>query len=631
MLSLRLRGGPSAVPAPPGPRGPFRLLVAVFLRRFLENDLLAGDGDTRVNFGVLVALLAAPGAFSLTWLTLAYAGPFLTPSERLVMALDHKYQFIAASMTLAGLAAALEWDALSLDARDLAVLGPLPIPPSRLLGAKIAALALFVLSLAAAVNLVPTLGFPVVWLSLVPIGPLQGAWITLVHGVISLAAAATGFLAVLAARSLVALACHPRLFRAASTAMQFALVLAFATLFLLAPMIPADVRAEVEHPTSATLRNPAMWLLGAYEGLTARALYANPRFTGPATWQFWEQQQLRRERNLGPEVWAHPLPLFRTEAAARRRYQAMLPTLDRLAARGGATLPVAAAATAALYLFADRQRRGRQREASAPGSRTRSRPLMAVRRALEACAAPRPLQRAAFAFTLQALFRSGPQRLHFAGALAFGFALALFAAAQATGPALSLAAPSWSFLCLEYAVVFFLLVALRRTFEIPAAREASWIFRLTLERADSRHVLSGVRRAIVAAVVLPCFAVLAILHGAVWGGRAAAAHLALAVPLSLVLVEFLLLTFRRIPFTCAYIPADSRVQWPFQAAGLLAGAAASAALERLALGGPRPFALVTAAALCAVAGVRRAERREPAARQLTFDDQPEQALQRLGL
>ena len=609
-------------------RGSFRVLLRLFAGRFLENDLLSGDGDAKVNAATAAAALAAPGAFTLAFLTLAYAGPFLTPSERLLMALAHKYQFIAASMLLTALAAALEWDALALDTRDLAILGPLPVAPSRLLGAKVASLALFVLALAAAVNLVPTLGFPMVWMSLVPIGLLHAAWLTTVHALVTLAAAAVGFLAVLAVRSLVLLASPVRFARLTASVAQFSLVLVLATLFLLSPMIPANVLDEVEHPTRATSTNPAMWLLGVYERLTARGLYADPRLTGPATWKFWEREQLRRQSNLGPEVWAHPLPLHRHEAEARARYRATMPALDQLAARGVVALPLLLGTSGLLCLLAHLAGWRRGQEGSRPGRG----PTALFDRLAAAGGGRHPVARATFGFTVRALARGAPQRRSVAGALAVGSALALLLHSQSGAGATLPARPTASLLALEYVPAFFLLGGLRRAFAIPAALEANWVFRFALDGDHAAPAVCGARRAIVATAVLPFFGITGLAHGIAWGAFPMLVHLVVGCAVSLVLVEALLAGFASVPFTRPCVPADARVRWPFQAAALVALASLCGLLEAWALAGPASlFAVVTAAATAA-AGVRVAARQwGNDTGRLTFDAPPDSAVQRLDL
>ena len=64
---------------------------------------------------------------------------------------------MSASMLVMALAAVAEWDALVLDARDTAVLGPLPIPRAVIVRAKFAATALFASAVVLAWNLFPTL------------------------------------------------------------------------------------------------------------------------------------------------------------------------------------------------------------------------------------------------------------------------------------------------------------------------------------------------------------------------------------------------------------------------------------------------------------------------------------------
>ena len=60
-------------------------------------------------------------------------------AEKQAMALDDKTLLIGAAMILMGLLTAVFWDALALDERDLAVIGPLPVRPAVVLAAKAAA------------------------------------------------------------------------------------------------------------------------------------------------------------------------------------------------------------------------------------------------------------------------------------------------------------------------------------------------------------------------------------------------------------------------------------------------------------------------------------------------------------
>ena len=53
----------------------------------------------------------------------------LTPGEAAVLTLNDKFFYVSLAMLITALVAAAQWDALSLDQRDAAILDPLPVPP----------------------------------------------------------------------------------------------------------------------------------------------------------------------------------------------------------------------------------------------------------------------------------------------------------------------------------------------------------------------------------------------------------------------------------------------------------------------------------------------------------------------
>src|SRR5207248_11773638 len=68
------------------------------------------------------------------------------PSRRssdLLSALSDRFLFIAASITISALATLIVWDALALEARDAAILGPLPIAARTITQSKLAAVIVF--------------------------------------------------------------------------------------------------------------------------------------------------------------------------------------------------------------------------------------------------------------------------------------------------------------------------------------------------------------------------------------------------------------------------------------------------------------------------------------------------------
>ena len=70
----------------------------------------------------------------------------------------------------------------------------------------------------------------------------------------------------------------------------------------------------------------------------------------------------------------------------------------------------------------------------------------------------------------------------------------------------------------------------------------------------------------------------------IWPGRQNAAHLVVLGLLGMIVADLCLLRFRKIPFTCSYLPGKSRVHMVFLVAlGVLLTGPETAMLERHAL------------------------------------------------
>jgi len=182
----------------------------------------------------------------------------------------------------------------------------------------------------------------------------------------------------------------------------------------------------------------------------------------------------------------------------------------------------------------------------------------------------RPVARAVSSFVGRALLRSTSAGLVARGLFVVGVALTLSGfiglALRDVGysapvlPAQPLHAPA-------FVLPFFALVGLRLAAVYPASIEANWIFRLA-EVPGSADFAAGIRSAAHRTVVLPLLVLLAVPYAVLWGAATAAVHLALALAVALVTVEWLFLGFPKVPFTCTYQPgkANLRVTWPRHAA-----------------------------------------------------------------
>ena len=112
-------------------------------------------------------------------------------------------------MTVSALLAVAQWDSLVVDLRDASILEPLPVRPTVIRRAKLAAVAVLGLAGALLVNLMPTLIFP--WLVVYTTRLSVLAMLTLIvtHAVVTVAAAAWAYLSIIALRETLAAPCRP--------------------------------------------------------------------------------------------------------------------------------------------------------------------------------------------------------------------------------------------------------------------------------------------------------------------------------------------------------------------------------------------------------------------------------------
>src|SRR4029079_15134987 len=113
-----------------------RHLTRLFLRRFLENDLISPDADRLHMLSQVAAVLVSGGLFVTTMLSLGYlTAPFAMPYRTAVQVVRVQFLYDAWSMTVMALVAASVCDAVSLDSRDTQILGLLPLPRRAILRA----------------------------------------------------------------------------------------------------------------------------------------------------------------------------------------------------------------------------------------------------------------------------------------------------------------------------------------------------------------------------------------------------------------------------------------------------------------------------------------------------------------
>jgi hypothetical protein len=535
-------------------RGPSRhgLLTRHFLRQFLENDLISPDADrslmlATVGAGLVSVTLCVSVIVSANYLLMGV----LTPGQAAILSLNDKFFYLAAAMIVTALVAASQWDALAIDARDAAILEPLPVAVATIRRAKASAVALLGVGVAIAVTACPTVVFPLLLvftlrqMSVVDLFALMAT-----HAVFTIAAAVFGYLSIVALRELLAAVLGPRWFARVSPWAQCTVIVMLGGSLLLLPSATSRIGERAFDDWRRM--TPPLWFLGAYE-LTAGGLIADlPRTT-------------MRQRQWFTD---------RVTTALYQQRRGAFPTFARRAV-------LALAATVALavgaYLW-----NARRLPSLAPT------PPAAFRRRwriVTGVANVTLLRDAAtqggFYFTLAAMWRSHTHRLTLACAIAVGLAMAIVALSnanitQGVTPRL---------LSIQPLLVGALLVGFRHAIRVPAELRANWGFRLAW-RGRERAYIAGVKRAALVGLVVPALLLLLPLFVFVLGPRLALLNTAIGFAGAIVLLEALMVTYHKVPFTCTYMPSENmKALAPIYAILFLAGASLFARLQHDALVG----------------------------------------------
>jgi hypothetical protein len=170
------------------------------------------------------------------------------------------------------------------------------------------------------------------------------------------------------------------------------------------------------------------------------------------------------------------------------------------------------------------------------------------------------LQTAVARFSARTLLRSRQHRLILAGYWGLGFAVAL---AYGKGLLYGHSRHPWylpnaPLLTASIVTMCFAVVGLRPVFSLPLALRANWIFRVTAVRGAPAYA-EATRRSLLLLSAAPVWTASAALFVSIWPLRAAAGHLALLGLLGVMLTDLRLYGFRKIPFTCSYLPGKANV------------------------------------------------------------------------
>jgi hypothetical protein len=582
-----------------------RLLVRHFLQRFLEHDLISSTADRRDVVSVVGGALIALTLFTSVLIAWVYQlNPFMPPGLTSMRSLDDRFLFVSLSMLVMALLAVSQWDALSLDARDTAVLGILPIPKAAIIRAKFLAVALLAAGTLVACNFAPTL----FRFASVPTGLRIGGQATLIltmaHALVSLAAGVFGFLAVYGLREgLVAVLGQGR-FASISSILQAIFLVVLTSALLLLPRSSFSVASQWFEGGRVRQAVPQVWFVGLHETLAGRVIDDLPR-TEPRRFLVAPE---RDATNLYRSLW----PLYRRlgRVAVQALAAVMLITIAACA-WNSRRLPTAGI-----------RRRRRARAVS-----------LAARWVVRHVVARSPVCEAGFWFTLQTLPRRLNHRVALASSLAVGFSLIVVTAGDrmmmihtdvATIPVTILAA--------QALLITSVLTGFRHAVQVPSELRASRTFSLVWTD-DARSYVSGVKRAGFIGVALPALVILSLWQAALLPLRVAVLHVGVGAAYSIFLIEVLFLRYRRVPFVSAYQPGvEMKSHGVVYIVVMLLLSFALAGTERLAFQTVLWYVALIAAIgglTLAVAAFDRARLEAPPI--LDLEEQPALPIQRLGL
>jgi len=529
-----------------------RLLTQHFLQRFLENDLLSPEADRHDAIAMVCGGLLTLGLFLSVLISMKFVFmPFQSPGRTALLALGDRLTFVSIAMIVMALVAVVAWDALSLDPRDTAMFGPLPIAPAVIVRAKLRAVGIVAGGFALAISSLSSLFHPLLMVAKLPIGLMTVLALVVIHLTVTLAAGLSAFATIVMLREVLR-ALLGAGFNRVSASLQAVLIVALVTSFLL---LPAMLNRAARPESGQAMLLPPVWFVGLHEALAGDLVAGLP---GRAL----------------------PERIARQEDRAATRYREVSTAIRPLKWRAVGALAWPLLIATGAFLWNSRRlplplvghRGGRYR---GPGFFTRVLTLTVLRS---------PPTQAGFFFTLQCLFRSGPHRVVMAGCTAVSIALAtVFLAAASRSLAADLQSLPPYALSTQTVVLSVLLAGFRHVTRLPADTRANRLFRLAWI-ADSRLFLAGVRRGGFAGVVLPAVLLLVPPHLYLLGTRLAVMHAVSGLLLGAALVSLITLRTSQLPFVASYAPApDLNTVGPVVLVGGLIAVSVLARIERFAL------------------------------------------------
>jgi hypothetical protein len=183
-----------------------------------------------------------------------------------------------------------------------------------------------------------------------------------------------------------------------------------------------------------------------------------------------------------------------------------------------------------------------------------------------------------------ALGRSVPHRFTIATSLSLALAVAAICVRAGLKGGVAASSVPLSLLQIQTYMIALLLIGARYAVTLPAAQDAGWVFDVVWT-GNARGYRAGVRRPIVAGLLLPAVAVLFPFHVWALGWRFAMAHAFVGVAISAIGAWAAIQGIGGLPLVAPHEPSETlTTRFPVYVLGIVSAILAFAWLERLVLG-----------------------------------------------
>jgi hypothetical protein len=202
----------------------------------------------------------------------------------------------------------------------------------------------------------------------------------------------------------------------------------------------------------------------------------------------------------------------------------------------------------------------------------------------------KPIQRAVFHFFRLTLESSNLHRVRLAYFISVSIGIVLILIVYQGDASVRNSEFSRTLLMVPHILSLFLLIGLKSVMKIPVFLGANWIFKIT-ETKDKQHYFLGTRKAIFFLLLVPLYLLFFVVYSFSWGILLSLYHSFFGLVISFLLMEVLFFKYRKIAFTCSYLPGQEKLQfyWFFYLVGVFVYVVSVSWIELKLLLDPKNF------------------------------------------